>query len=94
MYQRDLLRMGALRAVDAVRKMFSSELTGHVSDDLLRNYKYLFVASITLGIADARRNLMLKARQLMDFAATFRLLYLQEILSHMCFLRPSFTRSL
>ena len=29
--------------------MFSSELTGHISDDPLRNYKYLFVASITLA---------------------------------------------
>ena len=74
--------------------MFSSELTGHVSDDPLRNCKYLFVASITLGIADARRKLMLKARQLMDSTATFRLLYRQEILDHMCCLRPSFTRSL
>ena len=49
MYQYDLLRMGDPRAVDAGRKMFSSELTGHISDDPLRNYKYLFVASITLA---------------------------------------------
>ena len=55
MYQHDLLRMGGPRAVDTGRKMFSSELTGHVSDDQL---------------------------------------YLQEILDHMCCLRPSFTRSL
>ena len=41
MYQYDLLRMGDPRAVDVGRKMFSSELTGHISDDPLRNYKYL-----------------------------------------------------
>ena len=53
MYQYDLLRMGDPRAVDAGRKMFSSELTGHISDDPLRNYKYLFVASITLASRSA-----------------------------------------
>lgn len=74
--------------------MFSSELTGRVSDDPLYNCKYFFVASITLGIADARRKRMLKARQPMDSKAAFRLLYLQEILNHMCCLSPSFTRSL
>ena len=35
MYQHDLLRMGAPRTVDAGRKMFSSGMTGHVSDALL-----------------------------------------------------------
>ena len=55
MYQRDLLRMGDPRTADAGRKMFSSGMTGHVSDVLL---------------------------------------YLQEILDHMCCLRPSFTRPL
>lgn len=53
MYQYDLLRMGDPRAVDAGRKMFSSELTGHISDDPLRNYKYLFVAAITLASRSA-----------------------------------------
>ena len=53
MYQYDLLRMGDPRAVDVGRKMFSSELTGHISDDPLRNYKYLFVASITLASRSA-----------------------------------------
>ncbi|MCM1061979.1 MAG: helix-turn-helix domain-containing protein [Eubacterium sp.] len=49
MYQYDLLRMGDPRAVDEGIKMFSSDLTGHISDDPLRNYKYLFVASVTLA---------------------------------------------
>ena len=49
MYQYDLLRMGDPRAVEAGTKMFSSGLTGHISDDPLRNYKYLFVAAITLA---------------------------------------------
>ena len=33
--------------------MFSSNLPGHISDDPLRNYKYLFVASITLASRSA-----------------------------------------
>ena len=53
MYQYDLLRMGDPRAVEEARKMFSSSLTGHVSDDPVRNYKYLFVASATLASRSA-----------------------------------------
>ncbi len=34
-------------------RMFSSDLTGHISDDPLRNYKYLFVAAITLASRSA-----------------------------------------
>lgn len=49
MYQYDLLRMGDPRAVEAGTKMFSSGLTGHISDDPVRNYKYLFVAAVTLA---------------------------------------------
>lgn len=49
MYQYDLLRMGDPRAVEEGVRMFSSDLPGHISDDPLRNYKYLFVASITLA---------------------------------------------
>lgn len=49
MYQYDLLRMGDPRAVEAGIKMFSSGLTGHISDDPVRNYKYLFVAAVTLA---------------------------------------------
>ncbi len=53
MYQYDLLRIGDMRAVEEGVRMFSSDLPGHVSDDPLRNYKYLFVASITLASRSA-----------------------------------------
>ena len=53
MYQYDLLRMGDPRAVEEGVRMFSSDLPGHISDDPLRNYKYLFVASITLASRSA-----------------------------------------
>lgn len=53
MYQYDLLRMGDPKAVEEGVRMFSSSLPGHISDDPLRNYKYLFVASITLASRSA-----------------------------------------
>ncbi len=53
MYQYDLLRMGDPRAVKEGVRMFSSDLTGHISDDPLRNYKYLFVAAATLASRSA-----------------------------------------
>ena len=53
MYQYDLLRMGDPKAVEEARKMFSSNLTGHVSNDPVRNYKYLFAASATLASRSA-----------------------------------------
>ena len=53
MYQYDLLRMGDPKAVEAGIRMFSSNLTGHLSDDPLRNCRYLFVASITLASRSA-----------------------------------------
>lgn len=53
MYQYDLLRMGDPRAVKEGVRMFSSDLTGHISDDPLRNYKYLFVAAVTLASRSA-----------------------------------------
>lgn len=46
MYQYDLLHMGDPRAVKERMRMFSSDLTGHISNDPLRNYKYLFVAPL------------------------------------------------
>lgn len=52
-YQYDLLRMGDFRAVEEGKKMFSSNLTGHISENPLRNYKYLFVASATLASRSA-----------------------------------------
>lgn len=48
MRQYELMRAGDPSAVEVSRQIFSSALPGHVSDDPLRNYKYLFVASITL----------------------------------------------
>lgn len=53
MYQYDLLRMGDPKAVEEGVRMFSSNLPGHISDDPLRNYKYLFVACITLASRSA-----------------------------------------
>ncbi|MCI8632041.1 MAG: AraC family transcriptional regulator [Lachnospiraceae bacterium] len=53
MYQYDLLRIGDPRAIEEGVRMFSSDLPGHVSDDPVRNYKYLFVASITLASRSA-----------------------------------------
>lgn len=49
MLQYELLKKGDPQAVEEGKKMFSSSLTGHLSDDPLRNIKYLFVASITLA---------------------------------------------
>ena len=55
MYQCDLLRMGDPRAIDAGRKMSSSGLTGHVSDDLLYlqeilNHMYCLSPSFTRSL--------------------------------------------
>ena len=47
MRQYELLRAGDPGAVDEAVRMFSSNLPGHVSDDPVRNDKYLFVASVT-----------------------------------------------
>lgn len=49
MYQYKLLQAGNPKAVEEAVWIFSSNLPGHVSDDPVRNYKYLFVASITLA---------------------------------------------
>ena len=53
MYQYDLLRLGNPKAIEEGVKMFSSNLPGHISNNELRNYKYLFVASITLASRSA-----------------------------------------
>jgi AraC-like DNA-binding protein len=44
----DLMKAGDMHAVEESIKMWTSGLPGHLSDDPLRNNKYLFVASITL----------------------------------------------
>lgn len=49
MRQYEMLRTAEPGAVEEAVRMFSSGLPGHVSDDPVRNYKYLFVACITLA---------------------------------------------
>ncbi|MCM1166480.1 MAG: AraC family transcriptional regulator [Ruminococcus sp.] len=53
MYQYELLKAGDPKAVEEGVRMFSSDLPGHLSNDPLRNYKYLFVAAITLACRSA-----------------------------------------
>lgn len=53
MLQYRLLAAGDLRAVEEGSRLFASSLPGHVSDDPVRNYKYLFVASTTLACRTA-----------------------------------------
>ncbi|MBQ8972134.1 MAG: helix-turn-helix domain-containing protein [Clostridia bacterium] len=48
-YQYELLKAGDMRAVEEAKRIFASDLPGHVSDDPVRNCKYLFVASATLA---------------------------------------------
>ena len=47
--QYELLRAGDPAAVEEAVQMFCSDLPGHVSDDPVRNCKYLFVACVTLA---------------------------------------------
>ena len=49
LYQYELLRRGDPRALEVGKKMFEGPTTGSLSDDPLKNYQYLFVASITLA---------------------------------------------
>lgn len=49
MYQYELLKRGDLSAIEESIKMFSSSTLGQLSDDTIRNGKYLFVASTTLA---------------------------------------------
>lgn len=44
----DLMKAGDMRAVELATVMFNSALCGHLSDDTVKNFKYLFIASITL----------------------------------------------
>ncbi len=48
--QYSYLKNGDLsNAVKAAKEMFQSDLTGHLSENDVRNYQYLFVASVTLA---------------------------------------------
>ncbi|MCL2426164.1 MAG: AraC family transcriptional regulator [Oscillospiraceae bacterium] len=48
MLQYEYIKNGDARGNEAAEKMFASEATGKLSDDPLRNIKYLFVCSMTL----------------------------------------------
>lgn len=45
----NMIRDGNMDAVKVAKNLFLSELSGHLSDTPLKNYKYLFIASITLA---------------------------------------------
>ncbi len=49
MAQYDLVKRGDMKALEVGRRMFEGPTTGSLSDDPLKNYQYLFVASITLA---------------------------------------------
>ena len=49
MQQYEYMRRGDARAVAEGKRLFEGPTTGTVSDDPVRNYQYLFVASITLA---------------------------------------------
>ena len=47
MRQYEMLRAGDPGTVEEAVRIFASDLPGHVSNDPVRNCKYLFVASVT-----------------------------------------------
>ncbi len=47
--QYQLVRDGNMEAIEISRRMFCSDRTGRLSNNPLRNYQYLFVASMTLN---------------------------------------------
>ena len=47
--QYELMKRGDPEAVDEAERMFRGPNTGSLSDDLLTNYRYLFVASVTMA---------------------------------------------
>lgn len=49
MLQYDMLKAGDINGLRRSMQMWASSLPGHLCDDTLRNYKYMFVASITLA---------------------------------------------
>lgn len=49
MLQYEYLKEGNLKAIEEGTKMFSSSIVGNLSENPLRHWKYLFVASITLA---------------------------------------------
>lgn len=53
MAQYEYLKEGNPKALEEIKKMFDPDVQGHLSDDPLRNLKYLFVASTTLACRSA-----------------------------------------
>ncbi len=53
MRQYEMLRAGDPGTVDEAVRIFASDLPGHVSNDPIRNCKYLFVASATMACRTA-----------------------------------------
>ena len=49
LYQYELLKQGNPKALDVSKALFQGPTTGSVSNDPVRNYQFLFVASITLA---------------------------------------------
>ena len=48
-YQYELIQRGDLRALEVGKTLFEGPTTGSLSDDPVKNYQFLFVASITLA---------------------------------------------
>lgn len=53
MAQYEYLKEGNPKALEEIKKMFDPNVQGHLSDNPLRNVKYLFVASTTLACRSA-----------------------------------------
>lgn len=49
MHQYEFVKRGDMRALEMGKKMFEGAHTGRLCEDPVRNYQYLFVASITLA---------------------------------------------
>ena len=48
LYQYELIKNGDMKALEIGKRLFEGPTTGRLSDDPVRNYQFLFVASITL----------------------------------------------
>jgi YesN/AraC family two-component response regulator len=48
MLQYEYIKNGDIRSIDESKKIFNSNLVGHLSDDPLRNMQYMFVCYMTL----------------------------------------------
>lgn len=53
MLEYDYIKTGDMRAMDECERMMNSGNLGHLSDDPVRNQKYLFVAAITFAVRSA-----------------------------------------